>query len=111
MHHRKTGTAEKGPIRAAFTQGVMDHAMGNHPVWELFRIFYQMTKKPFMVRGMALGAGYLWTSMRRADRAVSRELMDFHRREEMHRLAEILKAKVLFGCYSGTPGETAHKSG
>ncbi len=86
QHHRKVGTAQRGPMRANFYTGVMDYAMGNHPLWQLFRTVYQMSKKPFVVRGAALGAGYLWASLRRAPRPVSRELMQFHRHEQIQRL-------------------------
>src|SRR5664280_1264032 len=59
QHHRKVGTAQNGPIEDNFTTGVMDYAMGNHPVWQLFRTAYQMTRKPLVLRGLALGTGYL----------------------------------------------------
>jgi glycosyltransferase involved in cell wall biosynthesis len=85
-HHRKVGTAQRGPTRANFITGVMDYAMGNHPLWELFRTAYQMTKRPFVVRGLSLGAGYLWASVRRTERPVSHEFVEFHRREQMQRL-------------------------
>jgi glycosyltransferase involved in cell wall biosynthesis len=86
QHHRKVGTAERGPIKANFYTGVMDHAMGNHPLWQLFRTAYQMTRKPFVVRGLALGAGYCWASLWRGNRPVSREFVEFNRREQMQRL-------------------------
>lgn len=85
-HHRKVGTAQRGPMKANFYTGVMDYAMGNHPLWQLFRTVYQMSKKPYIARGAALGAGYLWAMIRRGERPVSRELMTFHRREQMQRL-------------------------
>jgi glycosyltransferase involved in cell wall biosynthesis len=100
MHHRPMGTAQFGPIRAKFKMGAKDYAIGNHPVWELFRTAYQMTRKPFVLRGLALGAGYLWASMRHADRPVSCELVDFHRREQMHRLTRVFTRK-------GMPGENS----
>ena len=86
QHHRKVGTAERGPTKASFYAGVMDYAMGNHPLWQLFRTAYQSTKKPFVVRGLALGAGYYWSLLRRRERPVSREFVEFHRHEQMQRL-------------------------
>lgn len=86
QHHRKVGTAQSGPMKANFTTGIMDYVMGNHPLWELFRFAYQLTKRPYMVRGMTLGAGFAWASLRRIKRPVSDELMKFHRREQMERL-------------------------
>ena len=51
---------------------------------------YQMTKKPFVVGGPALSAGYLWACVSRAERPVSVELMRFLRREQMLRLKGFL---------------------
>jgi len=92
-HHRKVGSAERGPARANFITGVMDYAMGNHPLWEMFRTAYQMTKRPFVVRGLSLGAGYLWAFVRRAERPVSREFVEFHHREQMQRLKSKIARK------------------
>jgi biofilm PGA synthesis N-glycosyltransferase PgaC len=88
LHHREMGTAQHSAFTARFKFGAKDYAIGNHPLWELFRSVYQMTKKPLLVGGVALGAGYIWALMRRAERPVSRELMEFHRREQMHRLKQ-----------------------
>jgi poly-beta-1,6-N-acetyl-D-glucosamine synthase len=85
QHHRKVGTAQRGPMKANFYTGVMDYAMGNHPLWQIFRTAYQMTKKPYVGRGLALGAGYLWASLRQQERPISVELMAFHRREQLAR--------------------------
>jgi biofilm PGA synthesis N-glycosyltransferase PgaC len=90
LHHRVIGTAQAGPIAARFTLGKRDYAIGNHPLWEVFRGVYQMTKKPLVVRGMALVAGYLWAAMRRAERPVSPELSAFRRKEQIDHLAKVL---------------------
>jgi glycosyltransferase involved in cell wall biosynthesis len=94
QHHRKLGRAESGAMKANFTNGAMDYAMGNHPVWELFRTAYQMTRKPYLIRGLALGAGYLGSYFRRVKRPVSDELMEFSRREQMLRLKNKITGKV-----------------
>jgi glycosyltransferase involved in cell wall biosynthesis len=83
---RPMGTAQCNPMEARFRLGVRDYAIGNHPVWEWFRCLNQMRQKPYVLRGLALAAGYLWAVVRRADRPVSRELMQFYRREQMQRL-------------------------
>jgi hypothetical protein len=45
---------------------------------------------------MALGLGYCWALIRRTPRPVSRELMAFHRQEQMLKLKAILKSLVKF---------------
>jgi poly-beta-1,6-N-acetyl-D-glucosamine synthase len=94
LHHREMGTAQRGAIHAKFKFGAKDYAIGNHPAWELFRAVYQMTKRPFLLGGVALGAGYLWASVQRTERPVSRELVAFHRQEQMQRLKKLFTRKV-----------------
>lgn len=95
MHHRKVGTAQYGPLRARFNAGVMDYTMGNHPLWQVFRTAYQMTKSPRIIRGLAIGAGYFWSMARRKKRAVPDELVRFVRREQMQRLKSKLTGRAL----------------
>jgi len=86
IHHRTMGTAQHGALMARFKIGVKDYAFGNHPAWELFRTIYQMTKRPFLLGGLAVGSGYCWAGLRRVERPTSRELVKFYRHEQMQRL-------------------------
>jgi poly-beta-1,6-N-acetyl-D-glucosamine synthase len=96
LHQRRLGTAERSAFKAAFSYGEKDYYLGGHPVWELFRICYRMVKPPYIVEGLALGLGYGWAAVRRAKRPITRELMRFHRREQMRKLRVILKSAVTF---------------
>src|SRR6267143_1809526 len=89
-HHRVLGTAERGVLASSFAYGKKDYILGGHPLWELFRCAYRMTKRPYLVGGMALFAGYLAALLSRTERPVSDELMGFHRREQMVKLKAIL---------------------
>jgi poly-beta-1,6-N-acetyl-D-glucosamine synthase len=95
FHHRQMGTAQQGVLAARFKDGVKDYAVGSHPVWEVFRTIYQMTKRPFIVGGMALLSGYVWSVVRGVQRPVSEEMVVFHRHEQMTRLKEFLGGKTL----------------
>ncbi len=95
-HYRHLGTAERGVMASAFSYGEKDYYLGGHPVWELFRVAYRVTKRPYLVDGLALGLGYFWATLRRIPRPVSRELMVFHRREQMTKLKAILKSLLSF---------------
>jgi len=90
LHHRQIGSAERGVLMARFKVGALDYALGGHPVWELFRTAYQMSRPPFVVGGLMVLAGYVWAMARRAERPVSRELVEFRRREQMQRLRKFL---------------------
>ena len=91
LHHRDVGTAERGVLSARFRLGVKDYAIGNHPLWELFRVFYQMSRKPFMTGGLALGGGYFWSMIRRRERPVGADFVAFHRGEQMRRLTRFFR--------------------
>ena len=90
LHHRAIGTAERGRLMATFRAGAQDYALGGHPIWELFRTVYQMTKRPFAVGGLVLGAGYVWAMIRREEKPISCEMVAFRRREQMRRLRQFL---------------------
>jgi poly-beta-1,6-N-acetyl-D-glucosamine synthase len=86
LHHRQMGTAQDSLVMARFRNGRKDYVIGNHPVWELFRASYQMTKKPVVIGGLMLVSGYVWALIRRVERPVSPESVAFYRREQMQRL-------------------------
>lgn len=92
FHYRSLGTAERSLLASAFSYGEKDYYLGNHPLWEAFRIAYRALKRPFVLGSIALLSGYLWALVRRIDRAVSDELMRFHRQEQMKKLSSILKS-------------------
>jgi len=92
FHHRHMGTAERSLVASAFSYGEKDYYLGGHPVWEICRVGYRCLKQPILLGGMALGMGYCWAWIRRTPRPVSRELMAFHRKEQMQKLKAILQS-------------------
>lgn len=96
FHYRSLGTAERSNLASTFSYGEKDYYLGNHPVWELFRVLYRSTKKPYLIDGAALMLGYVSAWLRRMERPVSSELMRFHRKEEMQKLKVIFKSLSRF---------------
>jgi biofilm PGA synthesis N-glycosyltransferase PgaC len=94
FHYRHLGTAERSVFAAAFSYGEKDYYLGGHPVWELFRVTYRMTKPPYLIEGLALGFGYGWAMLRREKRPISKQLMAFHRKEQMRKLRAVLKSML-----------------
>lgn len=90
FHNRKQGLGNSGTLMAWFRQGEKDYFLGGHPLWQMFRTFYQMKSKPYIIGGLLLFFGYTYKGLRRTERPVSRELMMFQRREQMQRLKNIL---------------------
>jgi glycosyltransferase involved in cell wall biosynthesis len=102
-HHRKMGTAGTSELGARFHYGKKDYFLGGHPLWQLFRGTFQMAKKPYVLGGLALLAGYAWCWLRRIERPVSPQLMAFHRGEQMARLKELLRRRVHLDRHSPHP--------
>jgi biofilm PGA synthesis N-glycosyltransferase PgaC len=91
-HHRKMGTAKDGMVKVKFKDGQKDYALGGHPLWEVFRVLYQMTKKPLILGGCALGLGYFLSAIRRVERPMAPDLVRYRRADQMQRLkARLLK--------------------
>ncbi len=96
-HHRKMGTAGSNELKARFHYGKKDFFLGGHPLWQVCRGTFQMTKKPYVVGGVFLLLGYFCSWVTRRERSVSPELMAFHRREQMTRLKHLLVSRFQLG--------------
>jgi len=93
-HHREIGSAGYNVIMAKYKVGRLDYALGAHPIWELFRSAYQLTKRPFILGGVMILAGYCWSMIRRMKRPVSTDFVQFRRREQMQRLRRLLTERL-----------------
>jgi len=92
FHYRSLGTAERSLLASTFSYGEKDYYLGGHPLWEAFRAAYRLGKKPYLLGGAALYLGYLSAFLRGMKRPVSKELMQFHRHEQMQKLKAILRS-------------------
>jgi glycosyltransferase involved in cell wall biosynthesis len=92
FHYRRLGTADRGVVASSFAYGKKDYYLGGHPIWEACRVAYRLTKPPYVIGGLALGAGYFWAWIKRSPRPVSSNLMAFHRREQLATLRAILSS-------------------
>jgi glycosyltransferase involved in cell wall biosynthesis len=92
LHHRPLGTADRGVIAKSFAYGKKDYILGGHPLWQAFRCMYHVTKRPYVIGGVALFAGYWAAFLTSMERPVSPELMGFHRSEQMLKLRAIVSS-------------------
>jgi biofilm PGA synthesis N-glycosyltransferase PgaC len=93
-HYRTMGTAGSNRLKARFHYGKKDYFCGGHPLWQVCRASFQMTKRPYLVGGVSLLAGYLWAWATRVKRPVSKELINFYRQEQMQRLRDLMFYKL-----------------
>ena len=95
IHHRKMGTGMSTSLASCFRVGRQDYYLGGHPLWEIFRSIYQMTKKPYIFGGMLLLFGFYWSMLTCVEKSVTKELEVFRRREQMQRLRVFFKKVLL----------------
>jgi len=98
-HHRPMGSANhRRKLITSFRFGQKSYRLGYHPVWQLVRTSYQMTRKPYVIGVCADTLGYFWAMLCRVDRPISTELVQFQQRDQMKRLSAFFKK---FGiCYA-----------
>jgi glycosyltransferase involved in cell wall biosynthesis len=94
-HHRPMGSAnDRSKFMANYRLGQRGYRLGFHPVWQLFRSMYQMTRRPYVSGGVAMGAGYLGAMLSGRKRAVSDELAAFQGRDQMKRLRTFVLGRL-----------------
>ena len=74
FHHRPMGTGNSSQIMAWFRHGKKDYFLGSHPLWEVCRSLYQMSKRPYIIGGSLLLFGYTWAFLFRVSRPISEDL-------------------------------------
>jgi poly-beta-1,6-N-acetyl-D-glucosamine synthase len=99
LHHRTIGTGTGSVLSGWIKQGRKDYYLGGHPVWQLFRCFYQMFRRPFLIGGFALLYGFTAAFWDGTEKQVSQDLMEFHRGEQIARLRKALSG---LPCWSDT---------
>jgi poly-beta-1,6-N-acetyl-D-glucosamine synthase len=93
LHLRVIGTGSSGRLMRWFKQGRKDYFLGGHPLWQVCRSCYQITKAPYLIGGSLLLLGYLWSMIKKEERPIPAELIAFHRREQMQRLKKIFSRR------------------
>jgi glycosyltransferase involved in cell wall biosynthesis len=92
FHYRETGAMNRNVLRTRFREGVKDYLIGYHPLFELLRCFYRIKqKRPWFLGAILSVAGYLWAGLKRMDRPVPSEMVQFLRTEQMSRLRSLFK--------------------
>ncbi len=86
IHHRQQGTVGAHPFLVEFQNGCKDYMFGGHPLWEICRAGYQLTRKPHIIGGCLILGGYLAALVTRQEKVFGRDIIRFRRREQMKRL-------------------------
>lgn len=84
--HHNPSEAKRGALRDAIRQGKMDYAVGSHPLFEIVKCVRRLQEKPFFLRALLRLLGFTWSAINGNRKAVSVEVVDYLRREQMKRL-------------------------
>jgi len=85
-HHHKKSEVSRGHSREWFRNGVMFHALGSHPMFELMKSLRCMKRKPYILEGVIRMYGYIWAACNMKERPVSAEFIKYFRSEQWSRV-------------------------
>jgi poly-beta-1,6-N-acetyl-D-glucosamine synthase len=88
VYHKKKNTA-KGALKVRFKEGMMDYAMGSHPLFEIVKCIGRMREKPYIVTGVVRLTGYFYGTVRSIPRPVDDKFIRFIRRKQLKSLASL----------------------
>jgi hypothetical protein len=97
LHYRYTGTAGGSQVRAKFRAGLLAHAMGYHPLFEVARCAFRLFDQPPLIGSFALLAGFCWASLKRYERQVPDNFVRYLRAEQSARLRSVFFKKGTVG--------------
>lgn len=89
-HHRETGTAGGGAIRARFKKGAQHYLIGYHPLFHVASSIFRLSIFPFVLGSLAEIAGYVWAFLRKQKKVVPDDFVRFLRAEQWARLRSLL---------------------
>lgn len=90
FHHRRTGTAKGGVLKAKFRQGVIDFAHGNHPLFELVKLIYRCRERPYIIGSASRLVGFTWGHIRIKERELPDNVILYLRKEQIGRVSGVL---------------------
>ncbi len=92
FHHGIMGAGEYGVLYARFDYGRKDYLFRNHPLWEFCRILFQMSKRPFLLGGLLIFAGYFSALIHQVRCPFPNSVIRYHRKEQLSRLANLVRS-------------------
>ncbi len=86
IHHRQQGTAKTHPLLVEFSNGRKDYIFGGHPIWQLCRGVYNLTRRPYVLGGCLMLVGYFSALSAGTKKVFPEDVIRFRRKEQMTRL-------------------------
>ncbi len=87
-HYKPTGSAHKNYVKSRFILGMQHYLIGYHPVFSILRFASRFRQSPVIIGSISAISGYIWASIRRYERPVSKEFVKYLRKEQVKRIKE-----------------------
>jgi hypothetical protein len=84
-HHRRTSSAGR-LTRNYIRQGLMEHSLGYHPMFQFLRCVARADERPYLVRSALRFFGFWSATLRREPRLVSEDFVAFLRRRQLNKI-------------------------
>lgn len=89
LHHRHTGTAIKNIFHGKYRNGQKDYLIGAHPLYFIMKCFRRAVDRPYGVASLLMIIGYFGCFLRGRQIAVSSEIANYMRHEQLQRLRRL----------------------
>jgi len=84
--HRRTGTAENGPLAAMYNLGVRFHSLGYSTTFYIFRCLYRLKNKPLLIGSCLSLLGFVCAKLKGYPVRLPREAASYLRAEQTGKL-------------------------
>lgn len=89
IHHRPTGTVDKNILKARFRDGFVEYHLGYHPLFQMVKCIRRVKERPIFIGSLFRFIGFWWANLKREKREISKELINYIRKEQMIRVVKI----------------------
>jgi len=86
-HYKPIGFKQKKTARRELLAGERLNYLGYHPLFAILKCLYNIKRKPYIVGGILMLAGYLGAVISGSERNPDREMIRFYRKKQMKRLS------------------------
>lgn len=96
FHHRRTLGAD-GVLTGGYRQGMMDYSLGSSALFEILKCMIRVRHRPYLIYAVFRLAGFAAACLKREQRMVSHEFVNYLQNEQRARLVNIFKREKTVG--------------
>ena len=86
LHHRRVGNGATSLLSARFKDGIKFHQLGYHPIFQIIRLAYRLTDRPYLLGSAFQLVGYIYALFNKKEIKVPADVREYVRNEQMKRL-------------------------